>query len=273
MASTGQGKTTFLLDLLNRWAEAGERMDFLGTEQEPDELRMKWACLRSGVPSWVAINREWDALENGEMLRERIAEDLAKIDEAYGDQVLFVPDKFITLPKIERAAEEAHRRRRRVLVVDHIDRVETGATESEYLEMKRVVRRLKELARDFNLVLLVASQVNRKGREGDRLAVYRPPQLHHMQGGATKEQEADVVLGLWRPIRQRRRDESAQEYKALLSAARSGSVEPAEFLEPNTMGIICLKHRTNGSAEGKRCLLRLERGQLIDPTDRGATAP
>lgn len=267
MANTGQGKTTFMLDVLDRWAEAGVRVDYLGTEQEPDELRTKWACLRVDVPPGVAVNRTWDKYMQGENWREVVAEDLARLDDAYGEQIVFHPDKFITLPKIEQAAKDAAARNSRVLIVDHIDRVETGATENEYLALKRIIRRLKELARDFNLVLLVASQINRKGREGDRLAVYRPPRLEQMQGGAAKEHEADVVLGLWRPIRQRLPDESTKAYKDVLAAAARGDLEPSEFVEPNIMAVVCLKHRTS-SHDGQRCKLAVRHGRITEIAER-----
>lgn len=267
MANTGQGKTTFMLDLLDRWAEAGVRVDYVGTEQEPDELRTKWACLRSDVPAGCAINLAWADYDDGELWREKVAEDLGRIDDAYGEQIVFHPDKFITLAKIEEAAKDAAARKSQVLIVDHIDRVETGAQDNEYLALKRIVRRLKELARDHRLVLVVASQVNRKGRDGDRLAVYRPPQLQHMQGGATKEHEADVVLGLWRPIRQRKTDEATKEFKELLAAASRGDVEPLSITEPNVMAIACLKHRTD-SHEGMRCKLHVRHGRLSEIAER-----
>lgn len=261
MANTGQGKTTFMLDLLDRWAEKGVKVDYLGTEQEPDELRTKWACLRSDVPAGCAINLAWADYDEGESWRERVAEDLGRIDDAYGEQIVFHPDKFITLAKIEQAAKDSSARGGQVLIVDHIDRVETGASENEYLALKRIIRRLKELARDHRLVLVVASQVNRKGREGDRLSVYRPPQLQHMQGGATKEHEADVVLGIWRPIRQRKNDETPDDFKSLLAAASRGDVEQLLVVEPATMALVCLKHRTD-SHEGMRCKLNVRHGRL-----------
>lgn len=267
MANTGQGKTTFMLDLLDRWAEKGVRVDFLGTEQEPDELRTKWACLRSDVPAGCAINLAWDDYDDGEVWRERVAEDLGRIDDAYGEQIVFHPDKFITLPKIEQAAKDAAARNAQVLIVDHIDRVETGATDNEYLALKRIIRRLKELARDHRLVLVVASQVNRKGREGDRLAVYRPPQLQHMQGGAAKEHEADVVLGIWRPIRQRKTEETTKDFKELLASASRGDTEPSQVIEPNTMALACLKHRTD-SHEGMRCKLHVRHGRLSEIAEK-----
>ncbi len=267
MANTGQGKTTFMLDLLDRWADAGMSVDYLGTEQEPDELRTKWACLRVDVPAHVAINLEWDEYREGDAWQDAVGVELERIDTAYGERILFHPDKFITLEKIERAAKDAERRGSQVLIVDHIDRVETGAQDNEYLALKRIIRRLKELARDCGLVMIVASQVNRKGREGDRLAVYRPPQLHHMQGGSAKEHEADVVLGLWRPIRMKKPDETADDYKYQLAAASRGDIEPREVTEPNTMAIVCLKHRTSGK-DGERCKLHVHHGRLSEIAER-----
>lgn len=268
MANTGQGKTTFLLDTFDRWAGAGLRLSYLGTEQAPEELRTKWAALRLGIPAGVAINREWDTHPEGNAWQEAIVEELGKLDDQHGDQVLFHPDKFITLPKIEQAAQQAQTLGMQALVVDHIDRVETHATENEYLALKKVIRRLKELARDHSLVLVVASQMNRKGREGDRLSAYRPPQLHHMQGGGMKEHEADMVLGLWRPIRQVQAGETAKEFKALMAAARDGAIPPSDVLEKNTMAAVCLKHRTWGNREGERCKLQLLHGRLTDLAER-----
>lgn len=267
MANTGQGKTTFMLDLLDRWADGGLSVDYLGTEQEPDELRTKWACLRCDVPAHVAINLEWDEHDDGYAWQRAVAAELEHIDDAYGTRIKFHPDKFITLPKIEAAAKEAQRRGSQILIVDHIDRIETGAQDNEYLALKRIIRRLKELGRDHRLVMIVASQVNRKGREGDRLAVYRPPQLQHMQGGATKEHEADAVLGLWRPLRARRGDEAADDYKATLGAAARGDVEPMDVTEPNTMAVVCLKHRTS-SRDGQRCKLLVRHGRLSEIPER-----
>lgn len=267
MANTGQGKTTFMLDLLDRWASQGLQVDYVGTEQEPDELRTKWACLRADVPAHVAINLEWDEHPEGRIWQHSVKTELEAIEIAFGSRVVFHPDKFINLAKIERAAKDANVRGANVLIVDHIDRVETEATDNEYLAMKRIIRRLKELARDYRLVLVVASQVNREGRKGDRIAVYRPPRLETMQGGAAKEQEADVVLGLWRPIRQRHPEESPDDYKNIIAAATRGDVEPREFVEPNTMAVVCLKHRTRNT-EGNRCKLHVHHGRLSEIAER-----
>jgi replicative DNA helicase len=268
MANTGQGKTTFFLDVLDHWAEAGVGIDYLGTEQQPDELITKWACRRADVPAGVAIGKEWDEYAQGETWRARVAAELDVIESTFGAQVLFSPDKFITLPKIEAAAQSAHRRGAHVLMVDHVDRIDVGDRETEYVALKRLIRRLKELARDCKLVLVVASQMNREARKSDRLGAYRPPQLHQMQGGGTKEQEADVVLGLWRPLRQQREDETAAQFKAVMASAKAGHVPTSDVTEPNTMAVVLLKHRTHGERDGNRCKLSVHHGRIADIPER-----
>lgn len=268
MANTGQGKTTFLLDVQDQWATTGVKIDYLGTEQEPRELITKWACLRADVPPGVAVGNEWDEYAEGEAWRKRVDAEIVALEMQYGETVKFSPDKFITLGKIEQAAKAAQARGADVLMVDHIDRVDVGDTAREYEALKKLIRRLKELARDHSLVLVVASQMNREARKADRLGAYRPPQLHQMQGGGTKEQEADVVIGLWRPLRGPNPGETTDEFKQKMAAAQAGHVQASDVTEPNTMAVVLLKHRTHGEREGNRCKLHVRHGRLSDIPER-----
>jgi KaiC/GvpD/RAD55 family RecA-like ATPase len=267
MANTGQGKTTFLLDVQDRWAEAGVKIDYLGTEQEPFELITKWACLRVDVHPGVAISKSWDAHPQGAEWQERVRQEIHRIEQLYGEQVKFSPDKFITLAKIEQAAKRAHERGGHVLFVDHIDRVDIGP-KAEVGDLTQLVRRLKELGRDYKLLMVVASQMNREARKMDRLGAYRAPQLHQMQGSAAKEHEADVALGLWRPLRQQLPGETAKEFAATMAAAKAGHIQVSDVTERNTMAVVLLKHRIFGERDGNRCKLHVRHGRLSDIPER-----
>jgi hypothetical protein len=52
-----------------------------------------------------------------------------------------------------------------------------------------------------------------------------------------------------------------------LAAAAHGDVESMEVTMPNTMAIVCLKHRT-ASHEGMRCKLSVHHGRLEDIPER-----
>ncbi len=268
-AATGQGKTTFMLNLLNLLAQGEVPTDFMGTEQEPHQLLVKWAAMRAKVPVRVVEQMEWDTYPD-QTAQERVMEEADFVTAAYmlRDVVHFVPELFIDLEAIESAARSAATTGARVLMIDHVDRVETGGDRDAFAANQRMIRRLKELARDHDLVVLAASQLNREARAGDRLAVYSPPQLHHMRGGGTKEEEADIALGLWRPRRAMRVDESKDEFRALLKAARAGDVEPHLVLEQNTVGLQVLKHRADGAREGRETRLHIEGGVISDITEK-----
>jgi KaiC/GvpD/RAD55 family RecA-like ATPase len=262
MAHTGNGKTTFALDLLDHCAQAGVKTDYLGTEQEPDELWTKWACKRSGVPADIAINAAWGDYDD-DLAQTRVEDGLVELELLYGDIVRFAPEKFVTLQAIESAAQSAYDRGATVLFVDHIDRVEHEGDLNDFAAMRRLVRRLKELMRDCALVGMVLSQVSREARGGDRLGAYFPPQIQHMRGAGTKEEEADAVLGLWRPLRGPIFQETVKEYQAVMQACRHGQRPVADILSTNLMGVVLLKHRTR-SAIGRQTMLTLRGGSLYE---------
>lgn len=264
MAHTGNGKTTFALDLLDHCAQAGVKTDYLGTEQEPYELWTKWACKRSGVPADIAINAAWGDYDD-DLGQTRVEEELVALQIAYSDLVRFAPEKFVTLQAVESAAQGAYERGATVLFVDHIDRIETEHGQNAFEAMTRLTRRLKELMRDCGLVGIVLSQISREARGGDRLGAYLPPQIQHMRGAGTKEEEADAVLGLWRPLRTPIFQETPKEYQAVMRACRLGQRPMADILSANLMGVVLLKHRTR-SAIGGQTMLTLRGGALYEQT-------
>ena len=267
-ANTGQGKTTFLLDVVHHWATVNRHVvHYLGLEQSGAELRTKVACYRAQVPVGIAISRSFDRYPNGDAMRDAVDGELAVMDsdDDMVQSLVFEPEVEIDVPRIERAARTAAKHGASVLVIDHINRFAVGQGQNEYTEHKKFIRRLKELAGETGLVILGAAQMNREARGGDRLASHRPPQTQHLRSGGHVEEEADVILGAWKPIRSPNPNESPKDYRDAVTAAREGTVEKHTILMPGTMAIEVLKHRTWGQNEGKRTMLSLTpSGRLSD---------
>lgn len=263
-ANSGQGKTTFALDVMDRLASVpGSLLEHkpvyvLGLEQKPKELRTKWACLRADVHAKYAFEKSWHEVPNGDDLRARVAAEFSKQRTSpLVDRVIFDPADKINQAKLGMAAEKAYAAEAAVMIVDHIDRIEHGDGSNSYHELTETMRLCTEIADDANLHLLVFSQLNRQASIGDRLAKYQAPQMHHLFGGSVKEHEADVILGIHRPLRF---DITAEEIKQ----ARSGQAEVQSVLEPGCMCITVLKHRLRGESEGRRCHLSVHHGRLSD---------
>ena len=81
------------------------------------------------------------------------------------------------------------------------------------------------------------------------------------------------MIGLFRPIRKPRPDEAQDEYLAALRAARSGTGQITDALEPNTMGVVAMKLRNYGAREGAKSYLHIECGRVtaMDEKDRFTT--
>jgi replicative DNA helicase len=262
-AQTGLGKSTFLMSVLDDWIEAGYTVSMLGLEQEDWELRTQYACLRSGVPKQVALTNSWDEEEDGQAMHTRLHTELVRqLEEPLIDRLLFFPDRYLSLDALEQAAEEAKDLGSDILIVDHLNHMEGS---SDPRELKRIVQRAKALAEQYKLLVLAAAQINRASYQGGhRLTRYMPAQLQHIMGGSAIEQNAVVVLNLWRPVIV----PVDKREKALIEMAKKGEIEPSLVLQPMKMGVVDLKNRIDGSLESKRCVLQLEpNGKLFDPMD------
>lgn len=264
----GNGKTTFALDLMDRLASEDWGLYVLGLEQKPKELRTKWACLRANVDPSIAFEFAWSEYPNGEAMRNAVvAEYLSQAKPPWQQLVHFDPRTKINRNRLIDAANRAAEVGAAILVVDHIDRLDLSGRDP-FEELKLMVQLCSELADEQSLHLLVFSQLNRTASNVDRLTRYQPPQLHQLFGGSVKEQEADMVLGLFRPF-------AADVTPEAMKAVREGRAEPMTILEPNTMGVVLLKHRLRGKYEGKRVNLQLVNGRLhgILEKDKYTTAP
>jgi hypothetical protein len=131
------------------------------------------------------------------------------------------------------------------------------------------------MAQDNGMLLWFTSQLNMEIAKGrDHLAKFGPPMLQHLMFPTAKIKNATGIIGLFRPIRSRRPDESPDEYKAAISAARAGEAEAPTALEPNVMGVTIMKLRNYGQNDGKKAILGFDRGRVVplEERDRWTTA-
>jgi replicative DNA helicase len=257
-AATGIGKTTFLLSQIESLVSQEIPVAMLGLEQEPDELRMKYACLQSGVSFAVAEENSWSEVSGGLYDFERVQSALVQqLSPENVKHLKFLPQRYIDLEVLEQAAKDAAQWGARVMVVDHIHHIQSGGSFNEY---RKIVQACKRLAEEYKMVMLVAAQVGRKGSHGHALQRFMPPEIKDIEGGDVLAQNANVIVGIYRPLKPIVTDAD----KAKLKAAQARMIEPMEVLRPNTMGIVVMKHRARGEMEGRRVLLHLERGRLTD---------
>ncbi len=259
---SGNGKTTLLMNLTNEWLRDDLTVYYLGTETRPNELRTKLACLRVGVYAGDVLSGALLGRDDWPDTRARLVADIKSQGTlAKGNRFLVCPVDRVDASDLTGAYHDAAIQMADVLIIDHIDHITHGGGKGGFEDARMLAHLVLDLAQSTGVPTIVATQFNNEGLKGDRLGQYQPPQPHHVFMGGSKRQIAWGMLGLYRPIRD---DLSADDLKS----ARAGLIEPPQFLEPNCLGVTCMKNRNYGSREGKRARLTFDHGVLRDQTER-----
>lgn len=258
-ARTGNGKSLFCLNWFDRLIDAGHRALYVGLEQTPAELRVKWACLRTGVapklmlapePHQTASDPHWMA-----------AAELVQADLKWqGTPDVKARAKFAEAARITRRGLETWTRWAvdhgcEAVFVDHVDRMAHGEGQNSFHELSETIVAAKELALSEGVAMVLASQCGRPN--GDPLQKFMPPALHELRGAGTKEEEANAVLAVYRPLK-------SGVTEAQMKSVRQGLADESTIYEPGTLGVRVLKHRLDGAQLGRQALLTVDRGRLSD---------
>lgn len=257
-ARTGNGKTTFLLDFFDRTVTGPHARPvlFVGLEQSPHELRIKWACLRVGVaPKLVLAPSDADVRSPAYTeAMGKVQEDL-KVQSTLWKSAHFAATRRVNKHRLTQWTEWAADHGCVAVIVDHVDRMEHGDGKNSFHEMSETIVLAKELAVKHELVMILASQVGRPN--GDPLQRFTPPALHELRGAGTKEEESNAVLCVYRPLKP---DVTEQDMKRV----RQGLMQETQIYQPGTMAVRVLKHRLDGATLGRQCELLLDRGRLTE---------
>ncbi len=256
-AFSGNGKTSLLMSLVLRLLLAGRTVYYMGLESRPHILRTQLACLRLGYDVGEVLSGAAKSWTMWDSIRAELVSDLRQQSELRdGYRFLVNGQAAINASGLGAAMHDAAMNKADLVIIDHIDHLQLDSGNA-YEQSRRVTQQLLDLAHANQLRMLIATQLNNEAAKGDRLAIYQPPQPHHVYMGAHKRMIATGMLGLFRPTRPNLSKEE-------MTAVRNGILEPGTILEANTMGVVCMKHRYFGHREGHRTFLRVERGKVSD---------
>jgi len=112
-----------------------------------------------------------------------------------------------------------------LIIVDYLQLMHGTRTESRVQEVSEISQGLKALARELKVPVLAVSQLSRavEQRGGDK-----KPQLSDLRDSGSIEQDADVVMFLWRPD-----EEDRKGFRLLLAKHRNGPTGDVDlFFKP-----------------------------------------
>ena len=161
------------------------RVVFVSLEMSRKELRQRSVANLSQVP----LNRvRRGTATPDELDRTHKAVDILKENT---DRLVISEPPALTIAQLQHYGRAQKKDGARVLVVDYLQLLQAPRRDSRVQEVAEITAGLKSLARELQIPVLVPCQLSRAASDGK-------PQLHHLRESGSIEQDADVVLLLWR---------------------------------------------------------------------------
>ena len=263
-ARPGNGKTTFSINWHNKLFEQGCTVVYISTELSPETAVTQWAAFRLGLDQDAVLCGHWRELRDG--AKHEVIEEVERLTTGENAERVWFPEcKSPTVTDLEMMVTDARRFGcgAHAVVFDHLHRINPAGFNSEREALQTAAVMLKTLAEDLNMAIVAMSQLRRL--DVDRLFdLYRPPALGSYKGASGIEENADIALALYRPLKRM----SHQEERDV----RNGEQPLAAFAIPGCMVVKCLKHRYRGAAIDRMVYLSCENGVLGDWSWREETS-
>ncbi len=184
------GKTAFALNIAQYVAERNVGVGIFSIEMSKEQLALRFLCAKAKINQHL--------LRTGK-LRDN---EWAKLAEASGPMAnapIYIDDS-ATLSTLEMKAKARRLKAQHnigMIIVDYIQMIHSaGRSENRQQEMSLISRGLKVLAKELEIPVVACSQLSRmvEMRGGDKR-----PQLSDLRESGAIEQDADVVMFVYRP--------------------------------------------------------------------------
>ncbi len=215
-ARPSMGKTSFVINMAQNAAlEHGKVVGVFSLEMSKEQLFMRMLTSEARVDS--------QRLRQG-MLLERDLPAIAQAAEKLSMARIFIDDS-ASIGVLEMRAKARRLKAEHgldMLVIDYVQLMQgRGRFENRQQELTSISRSLKGLAKELNVPVIILSQLS---RAPDARADHRP-QLSDLRESGALEQDADVVMFIYREDRYKGpEDEDTGEAEIIIAKQRNGPV-------------------------------------------------
>ena len=215
------GKTMVAMNFLLKQTEADKKIALFSLEMTNKEISQRILARNSGMPvdqmNKPATPEQLDRVNTAMIKLEAQLKNLTLIDSVY------------TLPQITRMIKYLHKKSWLDLVyIDYLQIFDIKG-DNRNLEIGKITRTQKKLAKDLQISIILLSQLNRSlETRGDQ-----DPKLSDLRDSGSIEQDADIVLMLGRDL-----EYEPETMKVFIRKNRNGSLWEVELVcKPASMQI------------------------------------
>lgn len=218
------GKTTLALDIARNVAKQGVPVGIFSLEMSKEQLVDRLLASEASVDLW--------RLRTGRLSMDGETNDLTRIQEAMGTLAeipIFIDDAvsatILQMRALARRLKAEHGLG--LVVVDYLQLMEgrNGGGDSRVQEISEISRSLKHLARELDVPVLALSQLSRAVESRSP----QIPKLSDLRESGSIEQDADVVMFIYREDRDKQNTERVNVADIHIAKHRNGPIGKVEL--------------------------------------------
>lgn len=187
-ARPSMGKTALATNIAFQAAMRKQKVAFFSLEMSSEQLALRILGSETGIPS--------DRIRRG-AIQEHEMHLLTKTSQKLLDVPLFIDDTpALTVSGLRTRARRLHRQEKLdLIIVDYLQLMHAGVNQDNRVqELSFITRSLKSLAKELSIPIVALSQLSRAVEQRDD----KRPQLADLRESGTIEQDADVVMFIFR---------------------------------------------------------------------------
>lgn len=234
-ARPAMGKTTLVTNLAYNIATIEKKpVLFFSLEMSKEQLVDRMLADAAGVDSWN--------IQTGNLSEE----DFAKLSDAMGEMAeapIYIDDTpgITALELRTKARRIAHEGELGLIVIDYLQLLEpTTKTGNRVQEVSEISRALKLIARELNVPVIALSQLSRQVENRDD----KRPQLADLRESGSIEQDADIVMFIFREAYYNPETERQNITDLILAKHRHGATGTVElYFHPERLRFMSLDRK------------------------------
>ncbi|MFZ2154127.1 MAG: replicative DNA helicase [Candidatus Moraniibacteriota bacterium] len=219
------GKTTLALDIARQvGVQAKIPVGIFSLEMSSDQLIDRMLAAQAGIDLW--------RLRTGKLRSSGPENDFEKLNEAMGilsEAPIYIDDtasaNIMEMRTMARRLQTEHNLG--LIIIDYLQLMEgrSRAGDNRVQEISEISRALKQLARELNIPIIALSQLSRQVESRSP----QIPKLSDLRESGSIEQDADVVMMLYREDREKPDTPNKQIVDVLIAKHRNGPVGRASL--------------------------------------------
>ncbi len=258
-ARPAMGKTSMVLNITQKAIERGEGVAFFSLEMPAEQLMLRLLSTETSIPL--------QKLRVGDLTDDEWS-NLSKASDKMAGRKLFVDDGGLaTIHHVRSKLRKLKAKHPEIsmAIIDYLQLMSGDSSEGRQQVISEISRGLKQLARELQIPILALSQLNRGVESRDN----KRPMLSDLRESGSIEQDADIVMFVYRDDVYREAAEKEREMKAKAEGKEYENKfqnKPEEDTE-----LIIGKHR-NGPTGTVRLVFQKRFTRFVD-APKGGDAP